>query len=420
MKNYNNEKVLKIFRIETNAISKEFYLLGLPILKIFNPAKSNYKRHKIRFCGVKFTFKTKTLKKLANKYNFILNKKNLSLYPPEKDKNHILFVVSDFTKVGGVETRVGQYTRKLLEEGWNVSILSEKNENKDLALLRNFYLVFSASNINECLNEIIDKFNINTVEFQFKSHKILQYIDITQLKKKVKVGGVFHNLGVENKKVINNFDYKIMVSKYMYENVYQKDILNAEIIQNSIDTTHLKSLPVWEYKGQKTALFISRISNEKLNSIECFIKYCQEHNIDFKIAGKCQNSDSLKKMLIRKFNLSEETFIGQIDTMDYLSKNINDILFIGGLGLVILESLYMGYPSFCCSDYSGKNYSFVTASNIMLFDNFTIYKGSMVSELNKKVFYPDMNNLSDYCLRDYIVQNRDLSINFEKYLNIIK
>lgn len=420
MKNYNNEKVLKIFRIETNAISKEFYLLGLPILKIFNPAKSNYKRHKIRLCGLKFTFKTKALKKLAYKYNFILNKKNLRLYPPEKDKKHILFVVSNLAPSGGVETRLLQYTRKLLEAGWNVSILSENNENKDLAQLRNFNLVFSASNINECLNEIIDKYNINTVEFQFKSHKILKYIDIAQLKKKVKVGGVFHNLGVENKKVINNFDYKIMVSKYMYENVYQKDIINADIIQNSIDTNLLKNLPLWKYKGQKTALLISRISRDKLKSIECFIKYCKKNNIDFKIAGNNKNSDVVKEKLSAKYNLSENTFIGEINTWEYLSNNINNILFIAGLGQVILESLYMGYPSFCCSDYSGKNYSFVTASNIMLFDNFTIKKSSPVSQLNKKVFYPDMNNLSDYCLRDYIVQNRDLSINFEKYLNIIK
>lgn len=398
-------------------MSNRITFFGIPIVEIYNCVKSDYKKQKIKILGIKFPYKSKAWIEKSNEQNNELNKKNLHLKLPSTE-NSILFIASSFHETGGVETRVCQYIQKLIAAGRNVYLLSEKNTNKHLLNLPNFYLNFDAENFNNCLLEIINKYNISIVEFQFKNSKILKNLNIEHLKTKAKIGAVIHNLNVSNTKLINKLDYKIFVSKYMYDNFY-KCIKNPLIIQNSIDPNTKEYKSIWTYKNQKTALLISRLTQDKIKSIECFIKYCQNRDIDFKIAGEEEHSGDIKNKLTRKFNLSENTFIGRIDTIDYLSTHCNDILFVGGVGLVILEGLYLGYPCFCCSDFNGENYSFITESNISLFDNFTIRKRSAVSKLRKKELIFDFNDISKYYLRDYVIKYRDLSSNFRYYLNIL-
>lgn len=412
---------IPLYIVKSSLNTEKIHILGIPVASIYNSEKYDYKRKKINICGIKFTYKSKIWKKSADEQNKNLNKINLNLeilHHKNNNKN-ILFTASNFVKAGGIETRMLQYISKLTEAGWNVYLLSENNSNKSLLKLTNFYLNFDAPNFNNCLNEIIDKYNINIIEFQFKNPKILKNIDLFQLKSKIKTGCVVHNLGIKDTKIINKFDYKIIVSKYMYENFYKKTIKDVDIIQNSMDTSIKNDLPIWEYKNQKNALLVSRIASDKMKSIECFIRYCKKNNINFKIAGEEQYSGLLKNKIIKKFNLPQETFIGEIDTMTYLSSHCNDFLFVGGVGLVILESLYLGYPAFCCSDYKNGNYSFITKTNMKLFDNFTIRNQSIVSKLHKKAHLLDIRKISDYYLRDYIIQHRDLNNNFKVYLDII-
>lgn len=414
MFNFDTNHFLYIKKSDLN--TRTIYIAGIPLFKIYNCPKTDYKKQKIQILGIKFVYKSKSWLEKINKENVVQNKTNLCLDIPKNEKN-ILLIAANYNKAGGIETRIIQYSKKLIAEGWNVYLLSEKNENEKLLQLTNFYLNFDADNVHECLKEIIDRYNIKILEFQFKKTKILKNLNLLQLKNEVKIGCVIHNLGVQDITAINSFDYKIMVSRYMYENFY-KGIENAAVIQNSIDTTENKQMRIWEYKNQKTALLISRISSDKIKSIECFIKYCQKYNIKFKIAGDEPNSGSLKVRLMKKFKLSAKSFIGQIDTLTYLSNHSDEILFVGGVGLVILESLYLGYPCLCCSDFNGQNYSFITETNISLFDNFTISKLSKVSKLNKKEHQLDTENISVYCNRDYIIKHRDLQKNFADYLNI--
>jgi len=408
---------IPIYQIKSSLKTEKLCLLGLiPIAGICNT--TDYKRKRLNIGGIKLTYKTNNWKAKANKQNILLNENNLSSGTKTNNQN-ILYVASNFVKAGGIETRLLQYINELCSKGWNVYILSEDNANEPLSELTNFKLNFDAENFGKCLEEIIDRYSINTVEFQFKNPKILKNLDLDKLKSKVKLGCTIHNLGIKDTDIINKFDYKVMVSKYMYENHY-KAINNADVIPNCIDTNRYKNLPSWEYKGQKKALLISRINTDKIKSVECFISYCQKHKIDFEIAGEEQTASNLKHKLIKKYHLSESHFIGRVNTLEFLSQHIDDILFVGGVGLVILEGAYLNYPCLCCSNWEGANYSFITLSNIDLFDNFTIRKQSLVTQKGKKEFGFNLEKLNIYGVRNYIISNRAFNLITAKYLNIIE
>ena len=408
---------IPLYQIKSSLKTAKVCLFGiLPVAEICN--STDYKRKRLKCCGIKFTYKTNDWKAKASEQNIILNKQNLGFDVPNNGKS-ILYVAANFVKAGGIETRLLQYIKELRSFGWNVYLLSEDNANEQLGELTNFNLNFDAENFGSCLDEIIDRYNINIVEFQFKNPKILKNLDLEKLKSKVKLGCTIHNLGIKNTAIINKFDYKVMVSKYMYENHYT-NINDAVVIQNCIDTNKHKNLPYWEYKGQKKALLVSRINTDKIKSIECFIQYCQKNNIEFEIAGEEQAGSNLKQKLIMKYHLCRKHFIGRIDTLDYLSKHIDDILFVGGVGLVILEAAYLNYPCLCCSDWAGENYSFVTLANIDLFDNFTIRKQSLVSQKKKKNHELNLERLNMYMLRHCIISNRNFRISSKKYFSVIE
>lgn len=416
------------------AIKKEFSLLKIPILQIkesiytriitifgipffekeIKDEWKNFERQKIKIFGIKILYKNKDFMKKANHWNIEQNKINLNKNFQKNEKN-ILFVARNFIKKGGIETRLNQYIEQIIPMDWKIFILSENNQNEELLKYTNFNLIFDAKNIEECLIEIINKYKINVIEFQFKSPKILKNIDLSRLKLRVKTGCTIHNLGIKNYKILNEFDYKIIASEYMYKNNYKK-VIGADVIQNCIDIKKFENFQTWEYEGQKTALFISRIAVDKLNSIECFIKYCIQCNYNFLIAGGGFNFEEIKKNLIKKYSLKEENFIGEINTMEYLSKNRDKILFVGGLGQVIIEGLFLNFPCLCCSNYKGEKFSFVTNKNFFLFDNFTVNKNLE----NKKEFELKIDDIKNYKLRHLIIANRNLTVSIGKYLGIIE
>ena len=242
--------------------------------------------------------------------------------------------------------------------------------------------------------------------------------DINELKKYARLGCTIHNLYVNkylNK--INSLDYSIIVSQYMYCNHYT-NIKNAIVIQNGLDIQD--SDTQWKFNNQNTAILVSRIAKDKLKSIECFIKYCRKYGFEFKIAGNEYLSDKLTTRLKQTYHLPDDTFIGGVNTREYLKNNIDNILFVGGVGLVILESLFLGIPSFCCSAWWGKNYSFITKDNISLFDNFTIRNSSVVCKKRQKKYNLELNNLDNYDVQKFVFEKRNFKTLFQKYLNIIE
>ena len=402
---------IPVYQIKTSLNTKKILIAGIKIAEY----QTDYKHCKINVLGIKIKCKNKNWLEFSNQYNKEKGLINLGLCKPNGYKN-ILFVASYFVKIGGIETRLMQYIKMLEKYGWNVYLLSENNENKQLKEKYNFYLNFDAENFNECLNEIIEKYNISVIEFQFKNSKILKKLDINRLKTKARLGCTIHNIGVKNISYINQLDYSVIVSNYLHQNHYSH-IKNAIVIQNSIEVTNNKKY--WQYTNQDSALLVSRISKDKIKSIECFIKYCQLHKINFQIAG-CEGApNSLIPKLKKKYKLQDDVFIGAINTREYLEQNLNNILFVGGVGLVMLESGILGIPSFCCSDWQGKKYSFITKDNIALFDNFTIRRESPVTKKCKKTYKLELEDLNKYSLREYIKQYRNLELMAEKYLKIL-
>ena len=407
-----------IFLIKESLKTQKLYLFNFIRLlewKIENGI--DYKHNKVKIFGISIRYKNKEWCKNSVSQNLEMNKKNLELYKINNKKS-ILFVVANLITAGGCETRLFQYINYLEKSGWNVYILSEKNDCSYLQEKHNFHLNFDAENFHDCLLELVKHYRVNVVEFQFKKSKILKTLDINELKKYARLGCTIHNLYVNkylNK--INSLDYSIIVSQYMYCNHYT-NIKNAIVIQNGLDIQD--SDTQWKFNNQNTAILVSRIAKDKLKSIECFIKYCRKYGFEFKIARNEYLSDKLTTRLKQTYHLPDDTFIGGVNTREYLKNNIDNILFVGGVGLVILESLFLGIPSFCCSAWWGKNYSFITKDNISLFDNFTIRNSSVVCKKRQKKYNLELNNLDNYDVQKFVFEKRNFKTLFQKYLNIIE
>ena len=408
---------IPLIKIKESLRTVRFLVFGIPVFSLQNLIDYDYKRKRVKVCGIKLTYKNPEWLKQSSTYNLEQNKINLSY--ENKSGKSILFIASHFVESGGIETRLLQYIKKLESNGWNIYLLSENNLNKELLKYTNLYLNFDVENVKKCLDEIIDYYQINCVEFQFKPSKVLKNFNIDHLKKKVKLGCCVHNIGVKNADKINKFDYKIMVSGQMYEHHY-KNIKNSTVIRNAIDISSFKNTLTWKYKDQKTAILISRIGVDKLESIECFIQYCTKNKIPFEIAGGEQYKDILKNKLKKKYNLKDNVFIGQVQTLDFLEKNMYKYLFVAGVGQVVLESGILGFPVFVASSYKGQNYSFVTIDNFDLFDNFTIKNYSPVCKKHKKNTKLDLQKIEIYNIKELLITKRNIDTCCTQYMNVIE
>lgn len=397
--------------------------LNLNFLKrLFYIDKAKQGRIIFQIFGLKIKKKTQEAREkilieqlMHDNENIILNTENLKLVSENK-KNNILIISDYFLEKGGMETRIEQYLEFLNKQGWGIYILSEYNKNKELLKYNNFYLKYDALNLSKNVLDLIKKYKINLVEFHFASSNYLSNIDIKELKKYSKVGSVIHNKGVINQKIINKFDYNIIVSFWL-KNMFYKNIKKAYIIPNAIKNQNIK----WEYLGQKKAILISRIDKEKLPTIEAFIGFCKDNNFEFEIAGEENLTDNIIFYLTKKYNLSSKNFIGLVDTIPYLIENLDKYLFVGGVGLVLLEAASLGYPCFCCS-HLGKEYSsFITNDNIdkFVFNNFTIKEGNARDVLKNRVIELLFENIDIYDLSSYIEKNNNLNKTLNEYKVLI-
>ena len=145
-----------------------------------------------------------------------------------------MIIFDYFLEKGGVETRLFKYLNFLKEKGWEIYLLSETNKNKELLKFNNFYLNLNSKNFSSCLIELLDKYGITNLEFHFGSDKFLRNINFNKINKKIKIGSVIHNSGVNNSKLLNKFSYNILVSERLRQRFYKK-IKKSVIINNGIE-----------------------------------------------------------------------------------------------------------------------------------------------------------------------------------------
>ena len=167
--------------------------------------------------------------------------------------------------------------------------------------------------------------------------------------------------------------------------------------------------------NQNRAILISRIDKEKLPTIEAFITYCQNINIDFDIAGKDETGNIITELLIKKYNIPFEKFIGNVNTIDFLIRNKDKYLFVGGVGQVAIEAGILGFPVLCLAHLGVEYSTFITKTNFSDFQNFTIR-----NRFNyKQILNLDLNDIEKYSINALICKNLDIEKFFKKYYELL-
>lgn len=330
---------------------------------------------------------------------------------PSARKN-IIYIVKNTEECGGVETRMQTYADELRRNNCNVLFVTEVNH---CSRIKEKYpcchLNFHARNFERSLIKLIDRFRIDTLEFQIKHRKYLYRLRIEELKKHCRVGCVVHgNISSLDLHSLNRMDYRIFISDRLCSIDYRQ-LNHYRVLPNAIrfDT------PFWHYRKQRKALIVSRISREKLLQICAAIEFCRTRNISFQIAGSHQNG-KIGRFLRKKYRLTENMFIeGPINTVEYLKTHVGDYLFVAGVGQVILEAGVLGYPCLLASDLGADCSTFLTRENIGNFGrNFTFaYPSAEMKKWLVTTFDPE--HLAEYDISGAIGMYFDIRDRFREY-----
>jgi len=413
---------MKFFGFETTGNTKRFYLLGIPVYSrkkvgykitrrflFFRSKKINFDES-LKYVFAKQNEKIKELERKLKKYADDANRKidkGLKAYTNNKissiNRNidrvnnvvnllslvgnsgsgqfagkHILYVANDLLDAGGVETRLLKQFEYLSRQGVQCSILTrDGNYFKQLHKFKNFYLHFDAPNFTHSLEEIIKCYQIDTIEFQAKATAYFTNIDFSRLKKKAKIGLCIHGEIGWKYVDFNDFDYVFRTCPLMGHNFLEP----IPRIPNWIGDCQ----PLWKYKGQSKALFISRLNyDEKLPTLISFIEVCKKIGCDFCIAGNMDFNSGGKGIESIISNLNKNQYLGPIDTISYLKNHVHEVLFVGGVGQVPIEAASLGIPALVCTHLADVEKSrFVTAENLDFFieHNFVINKYTLDNDI---------------------------------------
>lgn len=330
-----------------------------------------------------------------------------------QSKKTVVFVIDSIEDLGGVETRLYHEACYMKSIGYEPIIVTKYDRNDRLREFCNILLDYKAPNFTYWLDHIVRKAKPAFVEFHFKGWRYLYDIDLPNMKEKTVVGTCVHGVYRVAHSLMNQFDYRV----YSCANDTNK-FEDAHHIPNFIRTTSKR----WSYKKQSTALFISRISEVKLKTLENFIKICERNDIAYKIAGPIDHAN----VKVAKFvsRLKEGVLIGGIDTYDYLSKHGDDYLFVGGIGQVPIEAASFGIPALILSARSEEYSTFLTADKIPFFItwNFVINDCPKEGLGNIDAFFRDVarGEVSQYSLGDEVSERLSVDAVMKQHMDIIK
>ena len=330
-----------------------------------------------------------------------------------QSKKTVVFVIDSIEDLGGVETRLYHEACYMKSIGYEPIIVTKYDRSDRLREFCNILLDYKAPNFTYWLDHIVRKAKPAFVEFHFKGWRYLYDIDLPNMKEKTVVGTCVHGVYRVAHSLMNQFDYRV----YSCANLINK-FQDAYHVPNFIRTTPKR----WSYKKQSTALFISRISEVKLKTLENFIKICERNDIAYKIAGPIDHAN----VKVAKFvsRLKEGVLIGGIDTYDYLSKHGDDYLFVGGIGQVPIEAASFGIPALILSARSEEYSTFLTADKIPFFItwNFVINDCPKEGLGNIDAFFRDVarGEVSQYSLGDEVSERLSVDAVMKQHMDIIK
>lgn len=290
-----------------------------------------------------------------------------------------ILIVTHIHSNGGLETRLFNLLSKLTDFNVIIAIVGN-NKNLFQPLIKNQNFIFKyfddVHKLNESLKDIVTSFNINLVECQligFPSYKELNYNLLKLLG--VKIAGTIH-FNVKraiNKSIVNKFKFykfRTRLQKYFDLIITIRPSTNTYLEHHNCkfipNTACINYYPAYHKNYNKNSIIISRIWRDKLFEIEKYIQFLQKNNFSFSIAGNTSTYKELriKNTLIKKYNLTEEHFLGKIDTIAYLKHNNSSYMFICGIGTVALEAITLGYPVLLASILKkSSNLEFLNHSN---------------------------------------------------------
>lgn len=327
-------------------------------------------------------------------------------------------------KFGGMQTRIYNYLKKLEEYGCNVYFLTDTNQNAHLQSLSNFTLNYRASNFSECLLELAEQFQITHIEFNIKNNRLVENINFDALEK-YKTGLVIHSIVDCSFMPLQRFNYKIVTTGGIRRKNFPY-LDDAQVIYNALP----KQENIFKYTHQRTALLVTRIDKEKQPTIEAFIEFCQNANINFEIAGsEAKRRGRVIAALKAKYHLEESIFIGDIETIDFLKEYVEKYIFIAGVGQVVIEAGALGYPVFVASHFGLAKSFFLTPEKASLLRryNFTIQK----SFLDCHPYYEDdaqkevdlnrilLGDVAPFCVHAYMESHCEFESAFEQYVSLL-
>lgn len=316
--------------------------------------------------------------------NILLNEKNFQLGKGGEKERSILFVIPSLESKGGIESRLLKYAQQLRLVGIEPYFLSQYNEYTPiLDNFTSYYLRFHDANFKKCFFELLKHKHFDAIEFQFGGTDYFEKLDIEALKKSHRVGGTIHSLFPLPENQLAKLDYCCLVSNSIPYNGHNKVFQLNGVIPHPV---------CWKFNEQRKALFISRLDKEKLPTLKVFLDFCLEKNIIPEIAAPLSNKNALAvRSLIKHEYGDTPSFIGAIDTLQFLKKHSQEYLFVAGVGQVPIEALSLGYPAFVCSHIGLEHSSFVSEKNfdVLRTYNFVIRRNKGVFPVSQEL--PDKN-----------------------------
>lgn len=215
----------------------------------------------------------------------------------------------------------------------------------------------------------------------------------------------------------NQFNKVFSVSKSLIKALEKYKNLDAIYIPNLINFKNYKS---HETKTNKKWAIISRLDNDKINSVIQMLDYFNDVDVEeIDVIGDGENINTIKEYIKEKNNSYKINLLGYIDDIPkQLDKGYTGVC---GIGRVVAESLAMNIPT-VCHGY-GKVVGVINKEiyNLIKEENFIPEKLDNISkeDFKKQIDSINKGKNSKYCLRKEIIKDFDVLVWKDEFLSQI-
>ena len=348
-----------------------------------------------------------------------------NLFEIQRIKNdfpRVLYILDELTCTGGVERRLEIQFDWLIRHGVQPIIVAERQDYPPLAK----YPLLRFSQGGACsekkLIDLIRWSGATVVEFNMKDSKFFQDVDLQRLRHYARIGCMIHGIVDVEQTQLDKLDYRCATRERAnaFKNIIQ--------IPNTVEFP--ETVPDVDVFSRR-ALYIGRLDNEKLGTVENFLQLCCTFGFDCDIAGPVISRKRFEDIRER-YGIKDESILGKIDSRAFLLENGGHYAFVAGVGQVPLEAAALNIPSLVVTHDSNPTHSvFLTKDNLdYLVNNNCVLKnepesrvlGNFVSFVKAKDEAANMRSdqpLSPFRMRDhlYAVRNKDLI--FSQYLKTL-